>query len=117
MKKVEDFAEGLGTKLNTLIDELPTPADLMQSAAEEVQKALIEDKRLCLTPSCPGSHINSGKEEDIVPGESDVLEILVTTSPARISHTTPAPHAYNRNNPLEPHKHRQRTAPTTGHTP
>ena len=86
--KVAAFATDLANDLTMFINSLPTPAELMQSAIDGIKEALIKYNGLCLAPSCSGYHINSGKEEDIVPGESDVLEILVTTSPTRISHTS-----------------------------
>ena len=75
---VAAFAKNLEDELTKFIDSLPTPAELMRLAINEIKEALISDDGLCLAPSCRGFHINSGEEQDIVPGDSDVLEILAS---------------------------------------
>ena len=77
-RDVAAFAKNLEDELTKFIDSLPTPAELMRLAINEIKEALISDDGLCLAPSCGGFHINSGNEQDIVPGDSDVLEILVS---------------------------------------
>lgn len=77
-RDVAAFAKNLENELTKFIDSLPTPAELMRLAINAIKGALISDDGLCLSPSCPGYHINSGNEQDIVPGDSDVLEILVS---------------------------------------
>ena len=55
-------------------------SDLAVKVAQEIGNALkLDDKGLCIAPSCPGAfgHINSGDEEDLVE-ELDDLEILAS---------------------------------------
>merc|ERR1719424_25461 len=61
------FAVKLGDDLVDFIGELPSPAGLMQLAIDGIREKLFKDNGLCLAPSCPGYHINSGVEEDLVP--------------------------------------------------
>ena len=85
---VASFATSLATDLAKFINNLPTPERLMQMAGDYVQGKLLDEDGLCLAPSCPGSHINSGKEKDLVP-DLEGLEILAshTTSPTHIAPT------------------------------
>ena len=71
------FAVKLGDDLVDFVGKLPSPAELMQLAIDGIKFDL------CLAPSCPGYHINSGEEQDLVPGLVD-LEILA--SPRMIAH-------------------------------
>eukprot|EP00964_Phaeocystis_antarctica_P016184 scaffold8941_cov44-Phaeocystis_antarctica.AAC.1 len=71
------FAVKLGDDLVDFVGKLPSPAGLMQLAIDGIKKELFKDNGLCLAPSCPGYHINSGVEEDLVPGLDD-LEILAS---------------------------------------
>ena len=71
------FAVELADDLVDFIGELPSPAGLMQLAIDGIREKLFKDNGLCLAPSCPGYHINSGVEEDLVPGLDD-LEILAS---------------------------------------
>ena len=96
--KVAAFGTDLANELTTFINSLPTPAELMRLAVNEIKKALLTDNSLCLAPSCPGYHINSGKEKDIVPGKSDVLKILASHQIAQSPHR---PHP----NRIQPHAH------------
>ena len=73
------FAVELADDLVDVIGELPSPAGLMQLAIDGIREKLFKDNGLCLAPSCPGYHINSGVEEDLVPGLDD-LEILASTA-------------------------------------
>ena len=73
------FAVKLGNELVAFVGTLPSPAGLMQLAIDGIKKKLFKDNGLCLAPSCPGYHINSGVEEDLVPGLDD-LEILASTA-------------------------------------
>ena len=107
-RDVAAFAKNLENELTKFIDSLPTPAELMRLAINEIKQALISDDGLCLAPSCPGYHINSGKEQDIVPGNSDVLEILASHL---IAHTPFACHQPPTRNAPQSRKHRQRMAP------
>lgn len=80
-KEIEKFAQGLARELTDIIDKLPSPSRLMEMAGEWIKEQLLgdTDRRrldpsdpfhggLCLAPSCRGSHVNSGKEEDLVLG-------------------------------------------------
>ena len=73
------FAVKLGDDLVDFVGKLPSAAGLMQLAIDGIKKKLFKDNGLCLAPSCPGYHINSGVEEDLVPGLDD-LEILASTA-------------------------------------
>ena len=75
------FAVKLGDDLVDFVGKLPSPAGLMQLAIDGIKEEL--EDGLCLAPSCPGYHINSGEEQDLVPGLVD-LEILA--SPRMIAH-------------------------------
>ena len=93
--KVAAFATDLANELTTFINSLPTPAELMRLAVEGIKEALVTDNGLCLAPSCPGYHINSGKEEDIVPGKSEVLEILASHHIAHANCIQPHAHTHS----------------------
>ena len=80
------FVVKLGDDLVDFVGKLPSPAGLMQLAIDGIKKKLFKDNGLCLAPSCPGYHINSGVEEDLVPGLDD-LEILASHhAPMHIAH-------------------------------
>ena len=77
---IEDFADNLATELTNFINSLPSPSRLVEMAEEFIKEQLLgaTDRRrldpsdpfqngLCLSPSCKGWHVNSGKEENIVP--------------------------------------------------
>ena len=76
------FAVKLGNDLVDFVNKLPSPKELMQLAIDGIKKKLFKENGLCLAPSCPGYHINSGVEQDLVPGLDD-LEILAR-SPTHI---------------------------------
>ena len=56
-QNVAGFAEGLASKLNDIIESLPTPREMLDMARQMVEDWL--NDRLCLVPSS-GSGINSG---------------------------------------------------------
>ena len=92
------FAVKLGDDLVDFIGKLPSPAELMQLAIKGIEVKLSKDGGLCLAPSYPGYHINSGEEQDLVPGLDD-LEILA--SHRMITHAI----ASRPRNALEPTTH------------
>ena len=90
-RDVAAFATNLADALVYFVNLLPHPGDLID--ALNIGVLLNADDGLCLAPSCPGFHINSGKEENIVPGETDAISILAShTAPLRprILHPTDA---------------------------
>ena len=93
-----NFAIDFKKDLTEFIDSLPSPAQLMQLAGDFIKEKLLSDDGLCLSPSCPGIHINSGVEEDLVP-DLDDLEILAS------HHIT---HAYCTRNGLNSRPHARR---------
>ena len=87
---VEDLVRDIGAFATKLLDTMLDVAtnaigaisDLAVKVAQEIGNALqLDDKGLCIAPSCPGAfgHINSGDEEDLVE-ELDDLEILASTA-------------------------------------
>ena len=64
---VASFAKNLADSLIELIDRLPSPERLMQMASDFIKEKLLSDDGLCLAPSCGGTHINSGVEENLTP--------------------------------------------------
>ena len=90
-RDVAAFATNLADALVYFVNLLPSPGDLID--ALDIGVLLNADDGLCLAPSCPGFHINSNKEESIVPGETDAISILAShTAPLRprILHPTDA---------------------------
>ena len=86
VNKVADFATDFANDVIDFINSLPSPAKLMEMAGDFVQDKLSNNDGLCLAPKCPGTHINSGVEEDLVPGLDD-LEILASHhAPMHIAH-------------------------------
>ena len=79
-RDVAAFATNLADALVYFVNLLPSPGDLID--ALDIGNLINADDGLCLAPSCPGFHINSNKEESIVPGETDAISILVS----RIAH-------------------------------
>ena len=70
----------LDTMLDVATNAIGAISDLAVKVAQEIGNALqLDDKGLCIAPSCPGAfgHINSGDEEDLVE-ELDGLEILAS---------------------------------------
>ena len=70
----------LDTMLDVATNAIGAISDLAVKVAQEIGNALkLDDKGLCIAPSCPGAfgHINSGDEEDLVE-ELDDLEILAS---------------------------------------
>ena len=93
------FAVELADDLVDVIGELPSPAGLMQLAIDGIKDKLSKAGGLCLAPasSCPnGHHINSGKQEDLVP-DLDNLEILA--SHRMIAHAYRIPPTQGENRP------------------
>uniref|UniRef100_A0A7S0F1E8 Uncharacterized protein n=1 Tax=Phaeocystis antarctica TaxID=33657 RepID=A0A7S0F1E8_9EUKA len=87
---VEELVRDIGAFATKLLDTMLDVAnnaigaisDLAVKVAQEIGNALqLDDKGLCIAPSCPGAfgHINSGDEEDLVE-ELDDLEILALTT-------------------------------------
>ena len=78
---ISDFATNLlDTMLDVANDAVGAMPNLAARMAKEIGNALkLDDKGLCIAPSCPGAfgHINSGDEEDLVE-ELDDLEILAS---------------------------------------
>ena len=109
-RDVAAFATNLADALVYFVNLLPSPGDLID--ALDIGNLINADDGLCLAPSCPGFHINSGKEENIVPGETDAISILA-------SHTASRTHiASHRRNVLESHTRVfLDTAHGTDHTP
>ena len=93
------FAVELADGLVDFIGQLPSPAELMQLAITGIKDKLSKAGGLCLAPasSCPnGHHINSGKQEDLVP-DLDNLEILA--SHRMIAHAYRIPPTQGENRP------------------
>ena len=90
---VAEFATKLAATLADAIDSLPSPARLMEMVGDFIKERLLNDGGLCFAPSCPGIHINTGVEEDLVP-DMDDLEILASHHithayrPCNVAHTT-----------------------------
>ena len=90
---VAEFAKTLNNALGDAIDNLPSPARLMEMVGDFIKEKLLNDGGLCFAPSCPGIHINTGVEEDLVP-DLDNLEILASHHithayrPCNVAHTT-----------------------------
>ena len=83
-RDVAAFATNLADALVYFVNLLPDPGDLID--ALDIGGLLDADDGLCLAPACPGSfHINSGKEENIVPGETEAISILASNT-HRIAH-------------------------------
>ena len=96
-RDVAAFATNLADALVYFVNLLPSPGDLID--ALDIGNLINADDGLCLAPSCPGFHINSNKEESIVPGETDAISILA-------SHTASRTHiASHRRNVLESRAH------------
>ena len=70
VKDVGAFADNLEKKLVDFV-KLTSPAQLMQLAIAGIKETLSNEDGVCL-PSCPGDHINSGEEQDLVPGLDDL---------------------------------------------
>ena len=104
---VASFATNLANRLTEFIDRLPSPAELMGLAGSFIKDKLLNDDGLCLASSCPGTHINSGVEEDLVPG-SDDLEILASHP---ITHAYRPPTRYNRAHACRPNTSYARILP------
>ena len=84
---IQAFATYLANELTKYIELLPTAAGLMRLAANEIKKALFDDDSLgalCLQPECPGHHINSEKEEELIVPRTRSLGILASH---HIAHT------------------------------
>ena len=79
-RDIAAFASNLADALVYFINLLPSPGDLID--ALNIGVLLNADDGLCLAPSCPGFHINSNKEESIVPGETDAISILASLAHA-----------------------------------
>ena len=93
VRDVAEFATKLAATLADAIDSLPSPARLMEMVGDFIKEKLLNDGGLCFAPSCPGIHINTGVEEDLVP-DMDDLEILASHHithayrPCNVAHTT-----------------------------
>ena len=87
VQDVAEFATNLAQDLADFIDSLPTPSKLIDMAVDFVKEKLLllSSDGLCVRPYC-GGHINSGTEQDLVPGIKDV-EILAS------HHAAPTPRA------------------------
>ena len=92
VQDVAEFATNLAQDLADFIDSLPTPSKLIDMAVDFVKEKLLllSSDGLCVRPYC-GGHINSGTEQDLVPGIKDV-EILASHHTQRQRHARQSAH-------------------------
>ena len=79
-RDIAAFATNLADALIDVVNLLPRPCDLID--ALDIGSLINSGDALCLAPSCPGFHINSGKEENLVPGVTDAISILASLAHA-----------------------------------
>ena len=103
VQDVAEFATNLAKDLADFIDSLPTPSKLMRMAVDFVKEKLLSGDGLCVRPNC-GGHVNSGREQNLVPAGIDDVEILAS------HHAAPTPRATIRPPPT-------RSNIATTHTP
>ena len=112
------FAVELADDLVDFIGQLPSPAELMQLAITGIKDKLSKAGGLCLAPasSCPnGHHINSGKQEDLVP---DLTNLEILASHRMIAHAYRIPPTQGENRPrIALSDHPPLSRPLLGHTP
>ena len=87
---VASFATNLANRLTEFIGSLPSAERLMEMAGGFIKEKLLNDDGLCLAPSCGGTHINSGVEENLTPTVKglDILASHHTTHADLPSQTT-----------------------------